>query len=121
MELLMAHIATTFERPDGTKIAPKAGLSWVRPVPWGFRKLLQHLNETYGKPVYVTENSVICPGERNLLREVGLQDDFRTAYFQGYINAIISLIDTVPIKSYIVWSFLDNFEWQESTLRCYLG
>ncbi|KAK9474793.1 glycoside hydrolase superfamily [Dipodascopsis tothii] len=117
MESLFPHIENTFTRPDGTDIAPMAGLSWVRPVAWGFKKLLQHLYTTYGKPIYITENGVICPNERDLPREEGLNDQFRIDYFNGYINAIIELQGEVPVKSYIIWALLDNFEWQEGYTR----
>jgi beta-glucosidase len=30
-----------FQDANGKDIAPPAGLSWVRPVPWGFGKLMQ--------------------------------------------------------------------------------
>ena len=29
-----------FKDKDGQDIGPEAGLSWVRPVPWGFGKLI---------------------------------------------------------------------------------
>jgi beta-glucosidase/6-phospho-beta-glucosidase/beta-galactosidase len=45
----------------------------------------------------------------------GLNGQFRIDYFSGYVNSLKELVveKQIPIKSYIVWSFLDNFEWQE--------
>lgn len=37
---VLPGIDMSFNDKDGNEIAPKAGLSWVRPVPWGFGKLL---------------------------------------------------------------------------------
>ncbi|CDK28778.1 unnamed protein product [Kuraishia capsulata CBS 1993] len=119
MAQLMPDIEPTQIGSDGKEIGPKAGLSWVRPVAWGFRKLLEYLYDRYHQDIYITENGVICPNERNLPREVGLKDQFRIDYFKDYANQIIDLVNEgrVPVKSYIIWSFLDNFEWQEGFTR----
>jgi hypothetical protein len=37
---ILPGIDLGFEDKDGNMIGPQAGLSWVRPVPWGFGKLL---------------------------------------------------------------------------------
>lgn len=50
-------VEETSHGPDGVEIAPEAGLSWVRPVPWGFKKLLIDLWKRYGKDIWVTEVS----------------------------------------------------------------
>ncbi|KAH8146308.1 uncharacterized protein LAJ45_09751 [Morchella importuna] len=105
---------STTTAPDGTEIGPKAGLSWVRPVPWGFGKLLRFLWRRYDRDVWVTENGVICPGEKDMNKEEALQDDFRIDYFRGYIDELAECVkEGVPVKSYLAWAFADNFEWQE--------
>ncbi|CZR65515.1 related to beta-glucosidase [Phialocephala subalpina] len=111
-------VEETFHGPDGVEIAPEAGLSWVRPVPWGFKRLLIDLWKRYGKDIWVTENGVICPGERYLQRKQGINDQFRINYFRDYVNAIVEAIEEgTVVKSYIGWSLLDNFEWQEGYTR----
>ena len=63
------------------------------------------------------QNGVICPSERYLQREQGINDQFRINYFKGYVNAIVEAIEEgTVVKSYIGWSLLDNFEWQVSGL-----
>jgi beta-glucosidase len=37
----LPDIQPGFQDADGKDIGPLAGLSWVRPVPWGFGKLMQ--------------------------------------------------------------------------------
>lgn len=38
---------------------PGSGSSWLKQVPWGFRKILRYIKRRYGNPlVYVTENGV---------------------------------------------------------------
>jgi beta-glucosidase len=59
---------STTTAPDGTEIGPKAGLSWVRPVPWGFGKLLRFLWRRYDRDVWVTEVSFPSLRCANMIR-----------------------------------------------------
>lgn len=49
----MPDVAMSFTDKEGKEIGKPAGLSWVRPVPWGFGKLLSWLYEQYGWDIYV--------------------------------------------------------------------
>jgi hypothetical protein len=49
----LPDLTQDFTDKDGKQIAPEAGLSWCRPVPWGFGKLLTWLYENYGFDIYV--------------------------------------------------------------------
>ena len=52
-------------------------------VPWGVRKLLNHIRDTYGNPpVLITENGV---SDTN----ASLADDHRVYYFRNYINNVL--------------------------------
>lgn len=103
-----------FEDRDGNAIGPAAGLSWVRPVPWGFGKLLDWAYKSYGLDIYISENGVVCPNENKLSRDEALKDDFRINYLSTYADQIALKIEQgVPVKSYLMWAFTDNFEWQE--------
>jgi beta-glucosidase/6-phospho-beta-glucosidase/beta-galactosidase len=43
-----------------------------------------------------------------------IHDQQRIHYLQGHIQTVAQVIrQGVPIKGYVVWSFLDNFEWSE--------
>jgi len=82
--------------------------SWLKVVPWGFRKLLVWINKTYGNPIlYVTENGFSDDDT------VGLQDTGRINYYTNYINEMLKavLLDGCNVVSYTAWSLLDNFEW----------
>lgn len=52
-EALLPGLEAGFQDKDGHEIGPVAGLSWVRPVPWGFGKLLSSLYERYGWDLYM--------------------------------------------------------------------
>jgi beta-glucosidase len=89
-------------------------------VPWGFRKLLSHVNQKYAAPagnldVWITESGCDGPGEATTPLPAILDDTFRTAYYKGYVAAAIdaAVAGHVPIRGYFAWSLLDNFEWAE--------
>ena len=87
---------------------PGSAASWIKVVPWGFRKILNWINRTYGNPaLYVTENGFAD-------REVDSTNDTgRTNYFVSYINEMLKavLLDGCSVKGYMAWSLMDNFEW----------
>lgn len=57
------------------------------------------------------ENGVVCPNENELSRKEAVQDDFRIGYFESYADQIaMKIAEGVPIKSYLMWAWTDNFE-----------
>ncbi len=79
-------------------------------VPAGLTRLLHWIDRRYHRPdIHITENGCACPDQ-----VVGgrVDDGGRIAYLQGYIDAAHQALDEgVRLKSYFVWSLLDNFEW----------
>eukprot|EP00924_Labyrinthula_sp_SR-Ha-C_P004464 snap_masked-scaffold_1-processed-gene-1.17-mRNA-1 protein AED:0.16 eAED:0.16 QI:0/-1/0/1/-1/1/1/0/1031 len=85
-----------------------ASLSWLRVVPFGFRKLLKYIQERYNPPggIYCTENGV------GYLDTVDGQDDLRISYYEQYIgNMTVAVAEGVDMRGYFAWSLMDNFEW----------
>ncbi|XP_017755056.1 PREDICTED: myrosinase 1 [Eufriesea mexicana] len=83
-----------------------AASTWLKVVPEGFRFVLRQLAENYGNPpMYITENGVSDFG--------ALNDDDRINYYREYLKQMLNAIynDGVNIRGYILWSLLDNFEW----------
>ena len=79
---------------------------WLKVVPEGFRYVLRQLATNYGNPpMYITENGVSDHGTLN--------DDDRIYYYREYLKQMLLAIhvDGVNVKGYMLWSLLDNFEW----------
>lgn len=100
---------------EGEKIGEKAASEWLYVVPWGIRKMLNHLKEKYNNPViYVTENGMDDEEDDSAELHEVLDDKLRVSYFKGYVAAVKEAIeDGVNVRGYFAWSLLDNFEWAE--------
>src|SRR3990170_1367930 len=94
---------------------PPMGIRQVRPAPdaetstmgWevypeGFYRVQARL-KPYGKPVYITENGI------------GTDDDEQRCRFivRSLRQVHRAISDGVDVRSYLHWSFQDNFEWAE--------
>ncbi|MCP3029840.1 beta-glucosidase [Halobacillus sp. A1] len=78
----------------------------------GFYKALKNLNETYGDvPIYITENGACY---NHGVEDGKVNDQERIDYLKQHLTSLHRAIKAgVPIKGYLVWSLLDNFEWAE--------
>ncbi|MFK3960005.1 GH1 family beta-glucosidase [Pseudalkalibacillus hwajinpoensis] len=76
----------------------------------GFYNVLTDLHETYGDvPIYITENGACYNHE---VEDGRVHDQERVDYLKQHLTSLHRAIESgVPIKGYIVWSLLDNFEW----------
>uniref|UniRef100_A0A3B3ZR38 Lactase n=1 Tax=Periophthalmus magnuspinnatus TaxID=409849 RepID=A0A3B3ZR38_9GOBI len=82
-----------------------SGSSWLKVTPFGIRRLLNHIKNTYGNPqILITENGVSEKGP------VDLNDVVRQHYYNSYINEVLKGAD---VRGYTAWSLMDNFEWAE--------
>lgn len=100
--------------PDGY---PRTDSTWHFLLPqalyWGPR----FFHELYGPlPIYITEHGAgydepaSAPGE--------VPDLHRRECVRNYLRELHAAIaDGVPIKGYFLWSFLDNFEWEDGYAR----
>lgn len=88
---------------------PETSAVWLRVVPWGLRKVLNWIKDTYDNPeIYVTENGYAD------FPDTGLTDTGRMNYYRDYINQMLKAvkIDNVRVTKYTAWSLMDNFEWK---------
>ena len=80
--------------------------------PQGLTDTLIWVRDRYGNiPLYITENGSaffdppVAEGGR-------VRDPLRMDYMQKHLKAVKAAIDAgVPVKGYMVWSFMDNLEW----------
>ena len=96
---------------------PKADSPWLHLAPqvmyWGTR-LAQ---ECYGvREIYVTENGCGYNDEQVVQGEV--LDLHRREYLRSHLRDLRRAIaDGVPVAGYFLWSFMDNFEWEDGYQR----
>nr|ADB23476.1 beta-glucosidase [Coptotermes formosanus] len=85
---------------------PESASSWLRVVPWGFRKELNWIANEYGNPpIFITENGFSDYG--------GVNDTNRVLYYTEHLKEMLKAIhiDGVNVIGYTAWSLIDNFEW----------
>ncbi|EIE27639.1 beta-glucosidase [Coccomyxa subellipsoidea C-169] len=98
----------------GKLIGAEAESDWLKVTPWGFRLMLNWVNDRYQpKEIIVTENGMSMKGEDAMPMPQALQDTQRVNFYRDYIAAATEAvtIDKVPMTGYFAWSLLDNFEW----------
>jgi len=86
---------------------PKTQMGWEI-YPEGLKKFLVRTAQDYTGtlPLYVTENGMANPDK------AGTPDTARIDYLERHFAAAREAIaDGVPLKGYICWSLLDNYEW----------
>jgi len=96
---------------------PRADSTWLRLVPqslyWGPR----FCHELYGhKAIYITENG--CGYDTEPVVNGEVLDLHRRDYLRSYLReAHRAIADGVPLKGYFLWSFIDNYEWEDGYQR----
>ena len=92
--------------------AEKTAMGW--PVePEGLEQMLVRIKDEYADlPIYVTENGRAVHDYVD--PEGGVDDEERVSYLDAHFRAVREAMEQgVDLKGYMVWSFLDNFEWAE--------
>lgn len=63
---------------------PTSTSSWLRPVPWGLRGLLNWVKNEYNNPdIFITENGV------STALDSGTEDEERVTFYRAYINEVL--------------------------------
>ncbi|KAJ3035728.1 hypothetical protein HDV00_003440 [Rhizophlyctis rosea] len=107
---------SSYKNPyTGAYIGTQAGSSWLYVYPSGLRKMLKWIHTTYPSlDVWVTENGVSVPGEGTMTTAQAIKDTFRVNYFKDHLKEVENAVgDGVPVKAYLAWTLLDNFEWRD--------
>ncbi|RSH93036.1 hypothetical protein EHS25_007389 [Saitozyma podzolica] len=91
-------------------------------VPWGFRKMLRHIQKRYLIPLHlpliITENGFAVKDEAKMRKEDCLNDVQRVNYYKGYLAELSAAVneDALNCIGYFAWTIADNWEW--ASLKC---
>ncbi|MFW9952360.1 MAG: GH1 family beta-glucosidase [Candidatus Thorarchaeota archaeon] len=103
----MAKLLLSEKAPKGAEVSE---MGW-EVCPRGFYDLLKRVDRDYDHPeLHITENGTACKDEN--VKDGIVQDEDRISYLSRYLSAAHDAItDGVKVRSYFLWSLLDNFEW----------
>lgn len=96
---------------------PRADSPWLYLLPqaiyWGPR----FAQELFGvSSIVITENG--CGYDESAQAPAAVSDLHRREFLRSYLRELHRAIrDGVPVEGYLLWSFLDNFEWQDGYAR----
>jgi len=96
---------------------PTSDCAWLKFMPQALHWGPRHAAEIYKvKAIYITENGVGYNDQPPVDGE--LFDLHRRDYLRNYLCELQRAIALgVPVKGYFLWSFLDNFEWEDGYAR----
>ncbi len=110
------HSEVPFSDLNARPIVPHAGektaMGW--PVdPEGLMEMLVRIKDEYADlPLYVTENGRAAHDYVD--PEGRVKDEERISYLDAHFRAAGEAMERgADVRGYMVWSFLDNFEWAE--------
>lgn len=104
-----------FELEDIDEGYDRTDFNW--PIyPTGLFKVLVHIKDRYGAiPIYITENGACYDGDPI---QGKVEDAKRIAYLSKHLTQLSRAIEAgVPVKGYMAWSLMDNFEWADGYNR----
>lgn len=98
---------------DGVYIGSEEGVSDFRSYPPGLRDLIDYTKNRYNNPpIYITETGYADYDNGTTPLERALNDSKRVEYHSDHLSSLLEAIrEGADVRGYLVWSFLDNFEW----------
>ncbi|CAI9099176.1 OLC1v1035963C4 [Oldenlandia corymbosa var. corymbosa] len=110
-----AMVKTLVNGADGKEIGEQAGSEWLRVFPLGMLHLLRYIKARYNNPVvYITENGYDEVNDPKLTIAEARRDVKRIQYHHDHLKYVKQAMDEkVNVQGYFIWSFIDNYEWQE--------
>jgi len=96
---------------------PRADSPWLNLVPQAIYWAPHMCHELYGhRSIYITENG--CGYNEEPVTGGEVIDLHRRDYLRSHLREVHRAIaDGVPIDGYFLWSFIDNFEWEDGYQR----
>jgi beta-glucosidase len=91
---------------------PRTAMGWEVDAD-AFAELLVRLRDDYGdRPMAITENGAAF--DDHVLASGEVDDAERVAYLESHLAAVLRARQAgVDVRTYCVWSLLDNLEWEE--------
>jgi len=92
---------------------PRADSPWLHLVPQAIYWAPRMCHELYGhRSIYITENG--CGYDDESVVDGEVIDLHRRDYLRSHLREVHRAIaDGVPIDGYFLWSFIDNYEWED--------
>ncbi|PON32154.1 Glycoside hydrolase [Parasponia andersonii] len=111
-----SRVLLTTEK-NGVPIGDKTALDWLYVYPKGIEDLVLYVKENYNNPnIYITENGFVDPKINDTIdcSNSALKDDGRIKFHRDHLWHLLNAIKAgANVKGYFIWSFEDNFEWQD--------
>jgi beta-glucosidase len=110
--------SSAYPGTEGIEFIPPTGpvteMGW-QIEPSGLTALLERISRDYpGVPLMITENGAAFDDAPSPADPERVADPDRISYLDGHLRAAHEAISRgVDLRGYLVWSFLDNFEWAE--------
>jgi len=94
-------------------IGSSEGVSAFRSYPAGLKDVINYIKHRYNNPpIYITETGYADFDNGTTPIERALNDSGRVKYHFRHLSYLIQAIrEGADVRGYLVWSFLDNFEW----------
>ena len=105
-------LSNSFEAVEHIPGASYTEMGWEI-FPDGLANILKRIHREYApKAMVVTESGAAFDDHWDGIGNI--HDQLRINFLREHIQTVAQVIrQGVPIKGYVVWSFLDNFEWSE--------
>ena len=96
---------------------PRADSPWLNLVPQAIYWAPRMCHELYGHDsIYITENG--CGYDTEPVVNGEVLDLHRRDYLRNHLREVHRAIaDGVPVDGYFLWSFMDNYEWEDGYQR----
>ena len=96
---------------------PRADSPWLNLVPQAIYWSSRMCHEEYGhRSIYITENG--CGYNDEPVVDGEVLDLHRRDYLRSHLREMHRAIaDGVPLDGYFLWSFIDNYEWEDGYQR----
>jgi beta-glucosidase len=106
-----------YEKLDHSDFYPTTSCAWLKVVPQSIYWGLRHCRDLYGtQSLYITENGCGYDDDKVVNGEV--LDLHRRDFLRAYLREVHRAVgDGIPVDGYFLWSFVDNYEWEDGYRR----